>query len=164
MTPGRRSSQVANNSGLTLIELLIATAIFSTAMLGVIGLFPVAYQHLRVGSDVTKATALVQQMVEALRGEPLTLVPRYDAADTRMPASFPRDDTNGAFPFRGRSLLQRWQGSITAAPQLGGLDQGWGRIAVASLDRGLTSVTVTVGWQAASVSRSVQLSTYLGSR
>lgn len=164
MTPYQRSSRVINDRGLTLIELLIATAIFSTAMLGVIGLFPVAHQHLRAGRDVTQATALAQQMMEALRGEPLTLLPRYDAADTRMPASFPLDDSYGISPFRGRSLLRRWHESITTAPQLGGLDQGWGRIAVASLDRGLSSVTVTVGWQDAAINRSVQLSAYLGSR
>jgi prepilin-type N-terminal cleavage/methylation domain-containing protein len=164
VTPYQRSSQVINDRGLTLIELLIATAIFSTAMLGIIGMFPVAHQHLRAGRDATQATAMAQQMMEALRGEPLAFLPRYDAADTRMPASFPLDDSHSISPFRGRSLLWRWYESITAAPHMGGLDQGWGRITVASLDRGLTAVTVTVGWQAAAVSRSVQLSTYLGSR
>lgn len=148
--------------GLTLVELLIATAIVSVAMLGVLGMFPVAHQQLRVGSDLTKATALAQRMVEVLRDEPFQVVPRYHNADTRVPASFPPDDPASTPPFRGGSLVQRWRDEITAIPLMGGLHQGWGRIEVSSLDRGLLSVTITMGWSAAPTDRTVQLTTYLG--
>lgn len=157
-------SEFINGRGLTLVEVLIATAIVSVAMLGIVGMFPVAHQQLRMGSDVTKATALAQQMVEVLRDESFAAVPRYDAADTREPAAFPPDDPAGTPPFRGGSLLRRWQQAITAAPELGGLYQGWGQIEAASLDRGLLSVTVTVGWSATPTDRTVQLTTYLGQR
>lgn len=157
-------SEFINGRGLTLVEVLIATAIVSVAMLGIVGMFPVAHQQLRLGSDVTKATVLAQQMVEVLRDESFAAVPRYDAADTRAPAAFPPDDPAGTPPFRGGSLLRRWQQAITAAPELGGLYRGWGQIEAASLDRGLLSVTVTVGWSATPTDRTVQLTTYLGQR
>lgn len=157
-------SKFINGRGLTLVEVLIATAIVSVAVLGVVGMFPVAHQQLRMGSDVTKATVLAQQMIEILRDEPFVAVPRYDAADTRTPAAFPPDDPTGTFPFRGGSLLQRWQQAITAAPELGGLHQGWGQIETTSLARGLLSVTITVGWSTTPVDRTVRLITYLGQR
>lgn len=164
MNPHSTSARIISARGLTLVELLIAMTMLSVAMLGIVGMFPVAHQQLRVGSDVTKATALAQQMVEMLRGEPFQVVTRYDATDTRMPAAFPIDDPAGTPPFRGGSLLERWRDAIMAAPEVGGLYQGWGQIAVAPLDRGLVSVTVTVGWQATPVDRTVQLITYLGQR
>lgn len=164
MSSRANASHVINERGLTLVELLIAMTMLSVAMLGILGMFPVAHQHLRVGSDVTKATALAQRMVEALRDEPFQVVPRYHNADTRTPASFPLDDASGTPPFRGGSLLQQWQDEITATPQLGGLYQGWGRIEVASLDRGLRSVTVTLGWSATPADRTVQLTTFIAQR
>lgn len=164
MSSRANASHVINERGLTLVELLIAMVIVSIAMLGILGMFPVAHQQLRVGSDVTKATALAQRMVEALRDEPFQVVSRYHNADTRVPASFPLDDLTSTPPFRGGSLLRRWREEITATPQLGGLYQGWGRIEVASLDRGLRSVTVTLGWSATPTDRTVQLTTYIGQR
>lgn len=153
-----------NDRGFTLMEVLIATAIVSVAMLGIAGMFPIAHQQLRMGSDVTKATVLAQRMVEVLRDEPFAAVSRYNAADTRTPATFPPDDPAATPPFRGGTALQRWQQAITATPALGGLHQGWGRIETAALDRGLLSVTVTVGWSATPTERTVQLATFLGQR
>lgn len=164
MRSHRTPSKLITDRGLTLVELLVATTILSVAMLGILGMFPVAHQHLRVGSDLTKATALAQRMVETLRDEPFQVVSRYHNADTRQPASFPPDDSAGTPPFRGGSLLERWRQEVTATPQLGGLYQGWGQIEAASLDRGLLSVTVTVGWSATPTDRTVQLTTYLGQR
>lgn len=157
-------SKFINARGLTLVELLIAMVIVSIAMLGVVGMFPVAHQHLRMGSNVTKATALAQRMVEALRDESFQVMSRYHNADTRVPASFPLDDLTSTPPFRGGSLLRRWREEITATPPLEGLYQGWGRIEVASLDRGLRAVTVRVGWSATPADRTVQLIAYLGQR
>lgn len=158
------SLKVIHDAGFTLVELLIAMTILSVALLGIAGMFPAAHQHLRMGSDVTKATALAQQMIETLRDQPVTAVSRYDAADTRASTTFPQDDPADTPPFRGASLLTRWQQAIAAAPELGGLYQGWGRIAVAPLDRNLLSVTVTVGWAASPADRTIQLTTFIGQR
>ena len=56
----------------------------------------------------------------------------------------------------------RWQEAIEAAALSGGMYRGWGRIEVMPLDRGLLSVTVTVGWPASPTERTVQLTAYLG--
>ena len=152
----------SDEHGLTLVELLIALTVLSVGILGAVGMFPVAYQHLRAGGDLTKATALAQQMVELLRDEPLQLVPRYHNADTRDTASFPADDPGGTPPFRGGSALQRWRGDIATAPAERGLYQGWGRIQVVPLDRGLLTITVTVGWSVSHIDRAVQLTTVVG--
>lgn len=154
--------RLTGKRGLSLVELLMAMTIVSVAMLGIVGMFPVAHQHLRVGGDLTKATGLAQRMIELLRDEPLQVVPRYHSADTRMPSSFPADDPGLIPPFRGGSSLAGWRDEIASAPPTGGLHRGWGRIEVASIDRGLLSITVTVGWSATPTDRAVQLTTLLG--
>jgi len=150
-------SEFISEHGLTLVEILIAMAVFSVAMLGIVGMFPVAHQHLRAGGDLTKATALAQRMVEVLRDERFQVVSRYQNADTRLTASFPADDPGGTVPFHGGSSLRRWREEIVAAALAGGVLEAWGRIEVAPLDRGLLAVTVTVGWPATPTERTVQL-------
>src|SRR3990172_8282674 len=95
----RESFAFINTQGLTLEEVVIAMAIFSVAMLGVVGMFPVAHQHLRVGGDLTKATALAQRMIELLRDERLQALPRYHQADTRQSGSLPTHDLHETPPF-----------------------------------------------------------------
>ncbi|MBI4380619.1 MAG: prepilin-type N-terminal cleavage/methylation domain-containing protein [candidate division NC10 bacterium] len=153
--------QLIKDQGLTLVEVLIAMAILSVAMMGVIGLFPVAHQHLRVGGDLTKATALAQRMIEVLRDERLQALPRYHQADTRQHSSFPADDLEGTPPFHGGSSFQRWRDDIASAALSGEVNPSWGRIEVTSIDSGLLSLTVMVGWPATPTERRVQLTTVL---
>jgi len=157
----RKSFALINTQGLTLVEVVIAMAIFSVAMMGVVGMFPVAHQHLRVGGDLTKATALAQRMIELLRDERLQTLPRYHQADTRQSGSFPTDALDEAPPFYGGSSFQRWRDGIASAALGGDVQQSWGRIEVTSIDRGLLSLTVTVGWPATPAERTVQLTTVL---
>jgi len=157
----RKSLALINTQGLTLVEVVIAMAIFSVAMMGVIGMFPVAHQHLRVGGDLTKATALAQRMIELLRDERLQTLPRYHQADTRQTGSLPTDDLDETPPFNGGSSFQRWRDDIASAAIGGDTHQGWGRIEITSIDRGLLSLTVTVGWPATPTERTVQLTTVL---
>ena len=151
--------QLIKDQGLTLVEVLIATAILSVAMMGVIGMFPVAHQHLRVGGDLTKATALAQRMIELLRDERVQDLPRYHQADTRQSGSLPTDDLDEMRPFNGGSSFQRWRDDIASAALGGDTHQSWGRIEVTSIDPGLLSLTVMVGWPATPTERSVQLTT-----
>jgi prepilin-type N-terminal cleavage/methylation domain-containing protein len=157
----RKSLALINTQGLTLVEVVIAMAIISVAMMGVVGMFPVAHQHLRVGGDLTKATALAQRMIELLRDERLQTLPRYHQADTRQTGSLPIDDLDETPPFNGGSSFQRWRDDIAWAAIGGDTHQGWGRIEVTSIDRGLLSLTVTVGWPATPTERTVQLTTVL---
>ena len=156
-----KSLALINTQGLTLVEVVIAMAIISVAMMGVVGMFPVAHQHLRVGGDLTKATALAQRMIELLRDERLQTLPRYHQADTRQTGSLPIDDLDETPPFNGGSSFQRWRDDIAWAAIGGDTHQGWGRIEVTSIDRGLLSLTVTVGWPATPTERTVQLTTVL---
>jgi prepilin-type N-terminal cleavage/methylation domain-containing protein len=153
--------QLIKDQGLTLVEVLIAMAILSVAMMGVIGMFPVAHQHLRVGGDLTKATALAQRMIELLRDERLQDLPRYHQADTRQGGSLPTDDLDETRPFNGGSSFQRWRDDIASSALGGDTHQSWGRIEVTSLDSGLLSLTVMVGWPATPTERRVQLTTVL---
>jgi prepilin-type N-terminal cleavage/methylation domain-containing protein len=162
MSHQRSSIAFLNRHGLTLVELLIAMAILSVALIGVVAMFPVAHQHVRIGGDVTKATALAQQMVERLRGERLQRLPRYHQADTREGSSFPTDDLNEIPPFYGASSFQRWREEIASAALGGDAAESWGRIEATWIDRGLLSLTVTVGWPATPTERTVQLTTLLG--
>ena len=153
--------EIIPEQGLTLVELLIAMAFLSIAMLGAVGMFPVAHQHIRAGGDLTKATGLAQRMVEFLLDERFLAVSRYHNADTRQTSSFPADDLGGTPPFRGGSLLHRWREEFASGPLAGGLYLGWGRIEVEPLDRGLLAIRVTVGWPATPTERTVELTTYL---
>jgi len=161
MRSRQRRVKFTEERGLSLVELLMAITIITVAMLGIVGMFPIAHQHLRAGGELTVATGLAQRMAELLRDEPVELVPRYHNADTRVPASFPADDTGGGRPFRGGSALTQWREEVAAARLLGGVNQGWGRIQVVELDRGWLSVTVTVGWPAGPTERTVQLASYI---
>ena len=156
-----RPFEIILEQGLTLVELLIAMAFLSIAMLGAVGMFPVAHQHIRAGGDLTKATGLAQRMVELLRDERFMAVSRYHNADTRQTSSFPADDLGGDPPFRGGSWLQRWREEIADVSLGGGLYQGWGRIEVEPINRGLLAIRVTVGWPATPTERTVELTTYL---
>lgn len=149
------------DQGLTLVEVLIAVAILSVAMMGIIGMFPVAHQHLRVGGDLTKATALAQRMIELLRDERLQDLPRYHQADTRQGGSLPTDDLDETRPFNGGSSFQRWRDDIASAALGGDMHQSWGRIEVTSIGPGLLSLTVMVGWPATPTERTVRLTTVL---
>jgi prepilin-type N-terminal cleavage/methylation domain-containing protein len=161
MRQRHKQFKLIQDQGLTLVELLIAMAVLSIAMLGAVGMFPVAHQHIRAGGDLTKATGLAQRMVELLRDERFQAVARYHNADTRQTSSFPADDLGGDPPFRGGSWLQRWREEISSVPFRGGLYQGWGRIEVEPIDRGLLAIRVTVGWPAFPTERTVELATYL---
>jgi prepilin-type N-terminal cleavage/methylation domain-containing protein len=164
MIPRCGDSMPTTARGLTLVEVLIASAIIALALLGIVGMFPLALRHLRTGGEVTKATGLALRMIERLRDEPLAMVQRYHNADTRVPATFPVDDPGTTPPFHGGTSLDRWREEIAAAALAPPPDAGWGRIQVAELDRGLLSLTVTVGWPASPTDRSVPLTTYLGQR
>jgi prepilin-type N-terminal cleavage/methylation domain-containing protein len=148
--------------GMSLIELLIAMAVVSVAMLGIVGMLPAAHQQLRVGGGVTRATALAQRILELLRDEPVDLLPRYHQADTRTVGSFPVDDPGADPPFRGGSSFQQWHEEIALAGTTGGLPLGWGRIEIEPLDRRLLSVMVEVGWQERAVTRAVELRASVG--
>lgn len=164
MRIGHGARDLIEEQGLTLVEILIAMAILSVSVLGVVGMFPVAYEHVRAGGDVTKATGLAQRMIELLRDERVHTLQRYHQADTRQESTFPVDALEEIPPFLGGSAFHRWREEITSTPLARAGHESWGRIEVTPLQRGLWSVAITVGWAAPPAERTVFLTTLVGQR
>jgi len=155
--------------GVTLVELLIAIAVLSVAILALGGMFPSAYTNVTKGGQLTTATALCRQMVEMIRGEPtFDAVLRYQGVDTAAPGTpdwaalnAPEESAPSA---PGR--LDRWRQSILTLPR------GRGRVSVTVTPAGvgpngtpygrLAAVTVTVEYREGVVGGQLAvLSTYV---
>lgn len=67
-------SERQHQDGFTLLEVLIALAIFSIGMLAMIPLFSTASWGARGGRDLTNATALARTYVDKLRNTPFSNV------------------------------------------------------------------------------------------
>lgn len=149
----------AGPTGLTLIEFLIATSIMAFAALGVAGMFPAAFRSVVVGGQVTKATALAQEMVDMIRNEPFDLlVSHYNGFDTRT--------LSITCPVTGVDLndnKKKWTCDLLGAgAQISGrgIPGGYGIVTVTDSMADLRQVTVTVFWDRDG-SRSVNLVTYV---
>lgn len=80
--------------GFSLIEVMVAAAILSVALVALSGLFPTGYQNIAYGGGMTMATDLGQQKIEALRHLPFDL----GAACTAPPTDLACLDTAGVPP------------------------------------------------------------------
>jgi prepilin-type N-terminal cleavage/methylation domain-containing protein len=168
--------RTAGPRGLTLVELLIATAIVSFAMLGVASMFPAALRSVIAGGETTKATMLVQAMTDIIRSEPFDILhARYDSLDTRaISASCPLDETAAPPPYDDYTK-KKWTCDLlrTGAQDSGrGLPGAYGQVRVECVDANgatascaspasrLRRVTVTVLWGGSNV-RSVSMVTHV---
>ena len=137
--------------GLTLVELLIAASILTTALLGVAGMFPSAYQNVKYGGRISRATALAQEMMEILRNESFNTLARYHALDTSSCGS-------GADAIA--TSCRKWRDDLNEV----GLPSGSGRVAVCTAActsaTNLAEITVTVSWSERTGAKTVQLVTY----
>jgi hypothetical protein len=151
---------------------LIAAAVLGVAILGIASAFPTALRQVSYGGQITKATALAHQMMEDVRSDPASYIPRYAGKDgvgvtTDAPSNFPDDwpwsCTTGwtwGDQFCGNTKLNRWRQDILGDPGDGrGLANGRGTVRVvddenlppaggAALSGGTTilRITVTVSW------------------
>jgi Tfp pilus assembly protein PilV len=147
-------------AGLTLVEFLFATSIMAFVALGVAGMFPAALRSVMVGGFTTKATALAQQMADAVRTDAMriegfnALISTYNGVST---SSVSANCSNPTL----LTPLQKWGCDITVtmATTTGqGLPAGVGTIAVTCVNPNgtvnttnpcptdLRRVTVTVTW------------------
>lgn len=129
--------------GLTLAEVLLASAIISVAVLAIIGLFPTALQNVRYGGHMSQASALAQEIIELIRTRPFAEVSSYNNFDTRLPPP-------GGLPAPVLAHFNRWKDDIAPANPAGALPQGWGTVQVVENALGLPDlkqVTITVGWR-----------------
>jgi len=163
--------------GLTLVELILATAILGVALLAIASMFPTGLQALIGGGYETQATALARGMLDALRSEPFSRL--ADAA----PSGYNGFSTASLSPtcpvtppaspdadFVKKNWTCEVRGPGTAGNR--GLPGGVGQISVACLDGSLNAaacnttdlrrISVTVTWQLprGQGTRSITLVTY----
>ncbi len=136
--------------GLTLPEILITTALLAVGILAVAGMFPSAYQNVKYGGQITRATALAQEMVEILRNESFTNLASYNNLNTGACGSGTTSkDTN----------CRKWRDDMAVV----GLPSGSGNIQaiLVSGTSDLMQITVTVNWTEKVGTKNVQLVTYV---
>lgn len=154
-----RLDRIAGSAGVTLVEFLIATSIMAFVALGVAGMFPAAFRSVVVGGQVSKATALGQEMIDMIRNEPFdSLISRYNGFNTNsLGVTCPLADVD-----KGDSK-KKWKCDLLAdTAQTGGhgLPAAYGTVSVTAPMTDLLQVRVTVLWDAGG-SRSVNLVTYV---
>ena len=127
-------------TGFSVLEVLIATAILSVALLALVSLFPTAYQNIAYGGGMTTATDLGQQKIEALRHLPFDL----GAACTAPPTDLVCLNTTGVPPGGATSETE----TIVAPAVSDGYNftrQTWVRLQGTSPYR-LADITLIVQW------------------
>lgn len=73
-----------DSRGLTLVEVLIASAILAVGLAGIMSAFPAAYVDVVASGSESKATAYAQQQLEELKNQPFNPGP-VTANDTPEP-------------------------------------------------------------------------------
>lgn len=168
--------------GLSLVEVFIAAALLGVALLGVAGAFPSAFRQVTDGGQITKATSLAHEMMEAIRSEPSYYVVRYNGKDGRgistgAPANFPDDwplpctAATWGEQFCGHTKLTRWaqdlqddrtdgrrlanaRGSVSVVDHENPVAGGGGAVSPATT---MLRITVAVSWDQMLGRRAVQL-------
>ena len=135
-----------SEAGFTLIEVMIAMAIFAFGLLALAALQVAA---LKLSSDsqyVTQANLLANEMVGMMWGSPTAAgVSAYDNIDTQSTTSMPSTGI-------AASNAQVWKADIES--QLPG---GRGQVDVSG-----TAVTITLSWQGRTGLRTYPLATQIG--
>ena len=144
--------------GLTLPEILIAASVLTVALLAMAGMFPTAFQNVKAGGQMTKATAIAQKMMEILRNESFA-----NLSCSLYPTSYNGLNTSacGSGTDSISTNCQKWANDIAFSSDGRGLPSGWGSITVSSPATDLRQVTVTVGWTESRGSKTVELVTYV---
>ncbi len=136
--------------GLTLAEVILAAAIITVAFLGIVGLFPTAYQNVRYGGHMTQASSVAQEMIEMIRTQPFTTITQYNNLDTRRapPAGLPAS-VLAHYQKWCRDIVDPDPAWCLPSATASGIPTGWGTITVTPHPTlaDLVQVTVTVGWQ-----------------
>lgn len=148
--------------GLTLPEILIAASVLTVALLAMAGMFPTAFQNVKAGGQMTKATAIAQKMMEHLRNQPFSAL-------TSLPPSGYNGLNNtsncNTLSEPVRTACNTWKDDITFSSDWGkGLPSGSWSIAATLVNppaNDLAQVTVTVGWTENRGSKTVELVTYV---
>lgn len=140
--------------GLTLPEILIAASVLTVALLAMAGMFPTAFQNVKAGGQMTKATAIAQKMMEFIRNQSFSSLTSYNGLNNTSNCN--------ALSEPAKTACNTWKSDITFSSDEGkGLPSGSWSIAVSSPATDLRQVTVTVGWTERTGSKMVELVTYV---
>lgn len=152
-------------SGFTLIEVMISLVVLLVALLGVAAAFPAGLVASRLGEDVTKATHLAQERIDQLRTLGYgTLASRAAAMATESPY-WAHEHFDGRLNPSGEDGLYTrdvgiqcwaWNGAAyvqSASPYASPCPSG-----------SVLRVLVRVNWSFRGVARTVQLQTFVGAR
>ncbi len=141
-------SALGDEKGLTLPEILITSAVLAVGILAVAGMFPSAYQNVKYGGEITKATALAQEMMEILRNESFTNLASYNDLNTGACGS----GTDSI-----ATNCRKWRDDMVAV----GLPSGLGSVKVDSETSDLRRITVSVSWTERYGTKKVELVSYV---
>lgn len=130
-----------------MIEILIAASLVTVALLGIASMFPAAKVNVHYGGQMSKAVALVQEMVEIIKNDTFNQITQYNGIDTNDLTTCPTDDTLSIPQFRGGTNCQKWANDIQLYLATGGgITGGYGTVTVQQPVAGLRLLTVTVFW------------------
>jgi prepilin-type N-terminal cleavage/methylation domain-containing protein len=94
-----------NRRGFTLIEVLIAMAVLTIALVAIAGMFPAGYRQVTDAGRMTLAVTAARQMLEDLRNVPFDSLDNLNGFNSENSATQPADD-----PERG--VVRRWRYAV----------------------------------------------------
>lgn len=136
------------SKGFTLLEVLVALAILTMGLLGLLHFFPVAHKLAKKSQDITTATMLAQQKIEEIReksksawpANPCTTANWQAACGGTSSGDFDDPETAGIVEYANFE----WEVAVDdVKDDVGALIQG------GALQNVLCEVTVNVWWPAA---------------
>ncbi|MGH7313110.1 MAG: type IV pilus modification PilV family protein, partial [Candidatus Rokuibacteriota bacterium] len=88
--------------GFTLIEVLIAMAILTIALVAIAGMFPTGYRQVTDAGRMTLAVTAARQILEDVRSVPFDNLDNLNGFNSEDPATQPADDPE-------RAAVRRWR-------------------------------------------------------
>jgi prepilin-type N-terminal cleavage/methylation domain-containing protein len=128
---------VRSQRGMTILEVVIATAIFGLVVTVLTGFFLVASSRGLLGRNLTAATLLAQQRVELLKSKAYSSLPGFAATEQL-------DNLGNATPSGLYTRVTTITSPVLGTPRL-------------------TEIDVTVTWMDQAISRTLTLSTLVAS-
>jgi prepilin-type N-terminal cleavage/methylation domain-containing protein len=88
--------------GFTLVEVLIAMAVLTIALVGIAGMFPTGYRQVTDAGRMTLGVTAARQILEDLRSVPFANLDNLNGFDSNNSATQPADDPE-------RAVARRWR-------------------------------------------------------
>ncbi|UPT74398.1 MAG: prepilin-type N-terminal cleavage/methylation domain-containing protein [Elusimicrobiota bacterium] len=156
--PFSRPSFNHAQSGVTLTELMVAVAVMSIGVLGLVGSFAAIQQSMQLSKNKTLATNLAQEKLHILMQKTyhqVLVTPDPSGTNTDFPANFSYDNTY--FPpeniLQGGVVYTRYTYIRGVRENSGVLDF----VSPTTPDTGMRQITVTVVWSEANVKKKMSL-------